>query len=332
VTLSSTSLLDGDYGGLLEFRTNDPRRSTIGVSLDLHVGEIAPDLFVVDASFKHLWNITGTVEVTLQFPLQYNPRDVVISTVELLDVIVADPDPVLVEDRNGDGVPELILQFDSMDFEKNLAPGPNPTVSIVGEIPDQTWFRGETTLRNLPPAILTLDGGEFLLVGESVTITWEPAAVEGAQTYDLYLSRDGGESWEVIVEGLGQPSYAWSVQGLPTGAARIRVYAADDVGPLGYDSSDLDFTIAAGLHPPLPVTTLRLDRDGSNALLTWSAPPHDPTHGPAEDYRILVSETPTGPFVAIDSTPETSYSAPLAGPTPFFYKVLAINATGEASN
>ncbi len=169
-------------------------------------------------------------------------------------------------------------------------------------------------------------------MGELVTITWEPAAVEGAQTYDLYLSRDGGESWEEIVEGLGQPSYAWSVQGLPTGAARIRVYAADDVGPLGYDSSDTNFTIAEGLHPPLPVTTLQIDRDDTDAVLTWSAPSHDPTHSPAEDYRILVSETPTGPFVSIDSTPETSYRAPFAGPTPFFYKVLAVNATGEASN
>ena len=149
LTFAAAAVIDGDYAGVFGLTTNDPRRMQIDIPLSLHVGEIEPDRFEIDRSPKHKDDVRNTVEVTLQLPLPYNPRDVVIPTVLLMNQIAADPSRVVIEDRNGDRVMELILQFDTLEFERILRASGETTVVIVGEVEDQTWFRGEISRLDL---------------------------------------------------------------------------------------------------------------------------------------------------------------------------------------
>src|SRR5262249_44574453 len=57
---------------------------------------------------------------------------------------------------------------------------------------------------------------------------------------------DDGASW-TLVNRVSDPSYPWPVPPAPSTAARLRVYAYDDKGVMGYDSSDQVFTITGNV-------------------------------------------------------------------------------------
>jgi len=59
----------------------------------------------------------------LQLPAEYNPEEVVI------------------EETNLDGIPELILQFDAERFRNPVRRQKLVRIPLTGEIADRTWFR-----------------------------------------------------------------------------------------------------------------------------------------------------------------------------------------------
>ena len=77
-------------------------------------------------------------------------------------------------------------------------------------------------------------------------------------------------------------------------------------------------------------TPVVLDKGTNGPHLSWTPPPHDPDHGPADQYRVLRADSPEGPFTVIDSIAGTAYDDSEDGT--WFYEVLAVNSTGEASD
>lgn len=86
------------------------------------------------------------------------------------------------------------------------------------------------------------------VVSGDFVINWTAIDPDGSADQllliDILLSEDGGETWEMIVEGLVGGSYAWDTTTLPNGDTyQVKVAATDTDGNLGEGTSPL-FSIA----------------------------------------------------------------------------------------
>lgn len=107
-------------------------------------------------------------------------------------------------------------------------------------------------------------GGETFAPGEEVQIVWRLLVDHQQRDWDLYLSTDGGVTWEPIQLNLPQAlrSYDWTVPDVETVHARIKV-VQDNEG-LNYESRCDEFAIQAvatgtGPSASLPASTRLLD-------------------------------------------------------------------------
>jgi subtilisin family serine protease/DNA-binding beta-propeller fold protein YncE len=333
LSISSTGLPDGDYRAIVPVYSNDPLHGRINVPVLLHSGEVLLDYIQVDPATLNLASQGKTVRAALQLPPLYDPHDVVISTVSLNGHVFAKPKPISFEDGNRDGVEELVVKFDRAAVEAILPEGSSIPVTVTGEVRKTIWFKGTATIRAIRPQLTHPNGGEFLLLGEAVTITWNPPAWQGAVEYNVLLSRDGGERWDQLVSGATGLSFLWTADGPLTAQALIRVLVADSRGVLGYDTGDGSFVIADALRPPRAVSTLTADADPRDLILSWSRPAPDLTHGPVERYRVLQAASAEGPFLQVGTATTESFRIPHAGGpgSVLFIKVIPRNAAGDAA-
>jgi len=102
------------------------------------------------------------------------------------------------------------------------------------------------------------NGGETYEIDQTMTIGWyaDPGVYDppecGFTVVDIYLSRNGGQSYdEEIVTGYpSSPSsygwYNWTVTGPASTQCKIKIVAHDDACNGAYDFSDNNFTISSG--------------------------------------------------------------------------------------
>jgi hypothetical protein len=295
----------------------------------LHVREVLLHRVSVELTPKEQ---THRVEVAFQLPAAYDPTRVLIPTVSLWGSVFAAPADVDIEDRDGDGVRELIAQFDSTAFWKEM-PHANPlTVTVTGEVEDTVWFRGAQELRFERLELVSPSGREFFFVGDSIPVDWTTVSGGQRADYALWVSHDGGASWSLVAEAIGGHSIAWTVTGPSTGEARLRVYARQGGEIVGFGTSAVDFVIATSLGPPAVVDTLRIAKGSEDVVLSWQPPDVGPDHGPATAYRVFASDAAEGPFTEVGSTDGTTWVEPLEAPARFgivYYRIVASNAAGE---
>jgi subtilase family serine protease len=120
----------------------------------------------------------------------------------------------------------------------------NNVISAAFSVSDQT----------APSVTLTSpNGNETITAGSTVTINWTANDDLGVTTQDIFLSLDGGASFnQVIAAGLpgNANTFNWNVPStISTGTARIQIVARDSQGNVGRDSSDNNFAI--GQRPVL---------------------------------------------------------------------------------
>ncbi|MGH9868475.1 MAG: choice-of-anchor D domain-containing protein [Candidatus Polarisedimenticolia bacterium] len=334
LTLSAATLADGDHTQTVCVYSNDPVRSRLDATVAVHVGEVSPELFMVEPASLSLQANGNTVKATLQLGAGLDPHEVILDSVRLNGVLGPIVSKTSFADENGDGLLELILKFDRAAFQSLVPEGQSVPVAITGEVRDRTWFRGTTTIRMIRPKLTAPNGGEYLLAGQPVPISWLPAPV-GSPLYDVILSRDAGESWEAVASGLTATSLSWTPSQPATSQARIRVLAHDSHGVMGYDESDTSFTIAGQLMAPHGVSTLQLTMEaGGGILMTWERPGVDAAHGPASHYRVLSSLVANGTFIQLGTPAAESWNEPAStgGAGIVYYKIVAVNAAGESSD
>jgi hypothetical protein len=334
VGLNSTGLEDGDHEATLTVASNDPFNSPIDVPVLLHVGYTDLDYIDVEPNTLNLSSNGRTIRAALQLPPMYDPQNIVIDTVSIGGQLYANPAPISYEDNNGDGVMELIVKFDRATFEAMVPEGDNVPVTVTGEVMDETWFIGTDYIRTIRPNVTAPNGGEYLIAGDVIDITWDAPALAAAQSYTVWLSGDSGETWTELATGLTETTMSWTVPASLTTQARVRVFALDSRGVMGYDTSDSDFIIAGALYPPGAVRTLLMQRSGADLAMEWKRPVEDLQHGPVSHYRILRATTPQGPFEEIATTTAETLTEPLdatGAASLVFYKVVATNPAGDAA-
>ena len=92
-------------------------------------------------------------------------------------------------------------------------------------------------------ALVYPNGGETFNPGETINIQWEIVVSHNTLNWDLYISEDGGNSWEPLKLDISVDSlnYHWEVPDKPTTQGKIRV-VMDNGGGNYMDNSD-NFTI-----------------------------------------------------------------------------------------
>ena len=88
------------------------------------------------------------------------------------------------------------------------------------------------------------EGGETFVNGEVVTLEWEIAIDHGPCVWNLYYSTDAGSTWETVAEGIDKStlSYDWTIPGIETDKARIRV-VQQNTDYENFDDESPNFTI-----------------------------------------------------------------------------------------
>jgi subtilisin family serine protease len=102
--------------------------------------------------------------------------------------------------------------------------------------------------RAVPPTV-TLDsphGGEWLVIGDTVTVHWSATDNVGVSSVDLRLSRSGtgGPSEDIALALANTGTYRWCVTGPVTDQALVWVYAHDAAGNSTPDTSAAFVTIS----------------------------------------------------------------------------------------
>jgi len=212
-----------------------------------HVGTVDVAACDVDPNTLNLSSNGKWMTARVELLPGYDVADVVIETVLFNGTVPADPAHVSIGDFNENGIPDLQFKFDRMAIEDILPEGEAVEVVITGEIRDTTYFVATDVIRVIQPTLRTPNGGLSYYVNQPVNITWDAPDGVNVDHYDLYYTLDGGATWEPMVSGLTNYHYEWTVPLVSTEQAKVRVFAWDNQGVVGFDSSDEFFTITNDL-------------------------------------------------------------------------------------
>jgi hypothetical protein len=185
----------------------------------------------------------------IELPEDYDPEQIDASTVLLNDTVPAELHPADVGDYDGDDVPDRMVKFSRPEVIDILPSGEQVEVRVSGDVGDYV-FVGADTIRVLMPKVTYPNGGESLEARDECVITWETPSGYVPDTYSIYYTTDGGETWEVICESIVGLSYRWMVPDAASVNCLVLVEAYDEEGIMGYDESDYAFTLRSGAGFP----------------------------------------------------------------------------------
>jgi hypothetical protein len=208
-------------------------------------------------------------------------------------------------DVNGDGFPDLIV-----GAETNDAGGTDAGRAYLYDF--NRHF------------VIAPNGGETWSVGATKSVSWS-----GAERADVWLSTDGGATYERLLAGAGgleANSAPIRVPHTPTRFARIKVTPASSA-LAGVDQSDSLFTIQTSVS--LLAFIVAPAPDGG-AELNWST---DPVVGPEgiagyRLYRLTPGSAGAGARIGPELITETRY-ADHDGTPGATYRLAAVNGFGE---
>jgi hypothetical protein len=347
VLLNAGGLDDGIHEAEIRFTSNDPYTPTVTVPVTLNVGVVEPSWVDFDPDVLNLGANGNTVLMKVELPGWLDPRMIDPCSVLLNDAVpvvgcpgTPPPSAVGFSDdwpMGGNGIEEINLKFDRVAVAATLGAGEDVPVWIQGEVADIQWWRGSASVRAIRPQVTSPAGGEYFIAGWNVPIRWLPPDWNGDVTYTVQLSRDGGNSWEMLATGLQAEAFDWTADAGMTAGARIRVLAFDVNGALlGYDETDRDFVLGGPvLLAPRPIDPdgLLADHGPAGTFLLWKMPIADLAYGPASAFKIMTSSQRGGTFTQQAMVAGTEYADASGDPGPgevIFYKVVATNAAGDA--
>jgi hypothetical protein len=241
VVMDASELEADDYFGSITVNSNDPATPMASVDVVFHVGSIDAADCDADPNTLNLGAQGSFVTTYAELPMGYAPEDVVLETVRLNGVVPADH--LDIEDFNDNGIPDLNFKFDRSAVAAILAEGDSVEITVTGEIRDTTYFVCTNYIRVIHPQMMHPNGGEVLLAGGTMEISWSNPDGWDVTSASLTWSSDGGQSWNLIAEGITGTTYTWQIPVDVTTEALIRVHVYDAVGMLGFDSTDEVFSI-----------------------------------------------------------------------------------------
>jgi YVTN family beta-propeller protein len=201
----------------------DPARSTQPIVAEI---EVTPRTLNEQSKGRY---VTGRIEL----PGGYDAVDIDRSTVKLQGAVSAEPDKWSIEDKDEDGLDELVVKFDRAAFQEIIPQGEYVPVEITGEVNGRV-FAGSDTIRTIRPTIVTPAGGETVVLGQMVTISWTTPEGVSVDAVDVHWSSDDGAEWTAVAEQVPNTgSVPWSAPLDVSMACRVMVTlyrGGEDIG------------------------------------------------------------------------------------------------------
>jgi hypothetical protein len=141
-------------------------------------------------------------------------------------------------------------------------------VTAFGAPPNKDFGWGKLNVGDMfdPTCTVTSpNGGEYLVIGDPVNLTWNAADGIGVTGVDLEVSRDNGSNWQTIATNVPNTgSFGWVVTGpAATSLCLFRATAKDGSGNFKADASNAVWSILTGPvgvgEDDKPVTVFQVD-------------------------------------------------------------------------
>lgn len=144
-------------------------------------------------------------------------------------------------------VASLFLQGCGQTDENSFITGPTAMSERPGDLIQEDYVGIHPIAPPARPALhlISPNGGEELVQETMSKIAWE--CIKEASFYNLYLSGDGGKTYEPIAEGLAAGSclYEWKIASTASDLCLVKVEAKNLTGLVMEDVSDKPFRITA---------------------------------------------------------------------------------------
>ncbi|MCK5832922.1 T9SS type A sorting domain-containing protein [bacterium] len=189
------------------------------------------------------------------------------------------------------------------------------------------------------------NGGEVLFIDSIAAITWDAGDVEG--DLELLFSRDNGDSWTPLADGLGARGvFNWDVTGPTSEECFMQVRSESDTTI--FDNSDAVFEIGEyippvedSIAPSQIIDLVVIEVQHDRAHLAWSAPGDDGTDGTAASYTMgydltaftwpATWEVAGMPMPEVAGTPQDIWIEGLAPETEYYAAMIAEDEEPNAS-
>ncbi len=241
VSFSAAGMENGEYDGEITINSNDPYNPTITVPVHMLINVVDLAYLNVDPNVLSLQTNGNYVMGYMEPPMGYDAADIVVETVLFEYEVPAITKYHEIGDENSNGVDDLMTKFLRSEVDQVVAGGDSVPVTVVGEIRDVAWFTGTDVIRVVRPTMSEVSG--VFTPGQLVNITWTPPDGYEVDHYGLYYTTDSGAWWYAINENFTGTRCSWRVPNADSDECLFRVYAYDNKGAMGYDTSDQFFTI-----------------------------------------------------------------------------------------
>ena len=271
VIMDAHPLADGQYTGSVGLASNDLTDPVVSVPVFFTVGRAIEVQFLeTDVNMSPASSANQWVECEVGLPAGYDPELVDVSTVMFeagAGAVSADPSFYRYEGPDANGAYTMFFRFDRAGVENILPEGMAVSVGVSGEIAGIGYFVGGQQVTVIRPAVASPNGGEELVAGADLAVTWTvPSGLE-AQSYALYFSADAGATWQAIATGITGHSLTTNVPATATSQGLFRVFAYVSGHAVGYDTSDQPFTVlgqGAGVPDNFIPATFALGQNSPN--------------------------------------------------------------------
>ena len=184
--------------------------------------------------------VAASIELSPAFP----PQDIDAAAVTLSGSgsVSVLPGHTTITDIDLDGVDELHLVFDRLQFQHVIPQGDNVPLTIAGTVAGKA-FSGTFSVTTHRP-VITSPGSQALEPDTDFLVEWTTPSEAGADMADVYFTKDEGETWTPIALSIPNTgSVLWHVPQVTAAAARILVRLYRDGEPIGSGVSDVTFLI-----------------------------------------------------------------------------------------
>ncbi len=182
------------------------------------------------------------------------------------------------------GVRELVVKFDRALFQEVIPQGEYVEVTVTGEVRNRT-FEGTDVVRVIRPGVKFPKGGEILISGTTVAVTWTSPAGYQVDAVDVHWTPNDGVDWyPVAVQVANTGAVSWKVPDVYTTAARVIVTLFKNGEDFGGGISPTTFTIGGTV--PVALGGFESAIVGRGVSLKWNTVFELETEG----FHVLRSE------------------------------------------